>query len=399
MFEDMTFGGIIGDLETLFGNPAASRMARTQQQFNQQQSQANPFGFSGPMGSLAFQGNQGIFSPNPQQAAFNQMMQQQAGGFLQGQPQFQNQDFSTALGQNNLTGAMQGANQVLGQQAGSTAFGGLGGLNQQSQQLGNLFGGNIAQGPQFGRQGEQNFLFNQGANFLNQAGNQQGLIQQNLDASRALAAPFEERQRNALQESIFGNRRSAVSGGGQRDFGDLLNDQGQADAMRVLGAQQLGLQQQGQLAGQGLSAFGQGTGLFGASQAAGAQNFGQQLQGLAGQQGIGMGTEQLGFSQALQGLQQNQSAGQQRLQNAMNLFGLGSEQFQQGQQGRRQDFLAGLQGQEGLNQQQQLMQQLFLGSLGADAQRIGAQADFSRANTDLVAQRAENTGFLSGLFG
>jgi hypothetical protein len=169
--------------------------------------------------------------------------------------------------------------------------------------------------------------------------------------------------------------------------------------MRVLGAQQLGLQQQGQLAGQGLSAFGQGTGLFGASQAAGAQNFGQQLQGLAGQQGIGMGTEQLGFSQALQGLQQNQSAGQQRLQNAMNLFGLGSEQFQQGQQGRRQDFLAGLQGQEGLNQQQQLMQQLFLGSLGADAQRIGAQADFSRANTDLVAQRAENTGFLSGLFG
>jgi hypothetical protein len=112
-----------------------------------------------------------------------------------------------------------------------------------------------------------------------------------------------------------------------------------------------------------------------------------------------MGTEQLGFSQALQGLQQNQSAGQQRLQNAMNLFGLGSEQFQQGQQGRRQDFLTGLQGQEGLNQQQQLMQQLFLGSLGADAQRIGAQADFSRANTDLVAQRAENTGFLSGLFG
>jgi hypothetical protein len=274
----------------------------------------------------------------------------------------------------------------LGQQQGSNAFGGLGGLFNQSAGLAQGFGQNVARGPQDISGGGQNFLFGQGANFLNQAGNQNQLIQQQLDASRQLAAPFEQRQLINAQDSIFG-RTGGGTTGARQEFADILNSQNMSDQQRILNAQQTGLAQQGQLGNLGMQAFGQGTNLFGQNLNA----FGQQMQGFGQTAGMARGLEGQQFGQNLQAAGFNQSAGQNRLQNAMNMFSLGentsANRFQQG-----------LQGQGSLNDQQALMQQLFLGSLGADADRIGAQADFADANANLVDQRSQNTGFFSSLF-
>jgi hypothetical protein len=378
---DPTLLAFMSSISSLFGAPANARRAHTQQQFNQGQSQANPFGISSPFGNLGFAGNQAFFSPGAQQQGLMDLITQQGQNFLQTPA-----DLS---GVQNLVGQQ---NQFLQQPVSNTAFGTLGGLSSQAGQLGNMFAGNVQAGPQFGLQPQQQQLFGAGQNFLNQAQDQSGLIQQNLDAARALAAPQEQRQREQLQESIFGSGRHAVSGGGQQDFLQLLNDQSLADVARVGQAQQLGLQQQGQLASQGLNAFQQGGGLFGQATNRGTQSFANQLAGLTGQQQFGAGLEGQQFGQNMQQLLTGQTAGQQRLQNAINLFGLG-EGAMESRFGMGQEALASTLG------PQELMQQLFLGSLGADAQRIGAQSEFADANARLVEMRNSNSGFLGGLFG
>jgi hypothetical protein len=350
-------------------------MAHTQQSFNQQQSQFNPFGFSGPGGGVQFIGNQGFGTQSQEQQGLTGATQAGTLGFLEGA---QNVDLSS------LGPAFNNAQNILSQQAGDTAFGNLGGQAAQAGLLSNLFAGQAAQGPQdIGQQ----FLFGQGQNFLNQAGDQSGLIQQSLDASRALAAPFEQQQRVSAQNSIF-NRTGGATTGSRREFADLLNSQSTVDQQRIMDAQQLGLGQQQRLGNLGISSFGQGANLFGQSQG----QFNNQLNALATQQNFGAGVEGQAFQQMMQALGQNQTAGQSRLQNAMSMFGLGEATAQD-------RFQTGLAGQGALDQTQGLMQQLFLGAMGADADRISAQADFAPSNADLVQQRGDaKKGFFSSLF-
>jgi hypothetical protein len=377
--DPITMAAIMSSLGGLFGNQAAGRIARTQQNFNQQQSQVNPFGFQGPTGGLGFVGNQGFATQTPEQQQLMQAIQTGSAGFLQG-----------AQDPNALQSLQQPFNQqqsLLNQQQGSTAFGGLQAQQQQNTGLLNQFAQSLMQGPQDLTGGAQQGLFATGARLLGQAGNTSGLVQQNLDASRALAQPFEQRQQVAAQDSIFGRTRGATTGSRQ-EFADLLNTQNMTDQQRIMNAQQLGLQQQNQMGNLGIQAFGQGTNLFGQNLNA----FGQQMQGFGQTANLGRSLEGQAFDQQLQSLGFNQSAGQNRLQNAMNMFNLGETTSQN-------RFQTGLQGQGGLNDQQALMQSLFLGSLGADADRIGAQADFSNANATLAGQRGEAAqGFFSNLF-
>ena len=223
-------------------------------------------------------------------------------------------------------------------------------------------------------------MFGQGANLLNQAGNTSGLVQQQLDASRAMADPFEARQRNQLDSKLFAQGRLDSTGGHQQ-FGDLLQRQGSADQQRIMNAQQTGLQNQQQLGQMGLGAMGQGNTLMGNNIGAFGQNFG----GFQNAMGQGMQAEGQGFSQMGQALGMNQSAGQNRLQNAMGMFNLGSGAQNTG-------FNQGLAGMQGLGNQQSIQNQLFLGSLNADANRIGAQGQFADAQAQLGNARAEAAG-------
>lgn len=347
--------------------------------------QTDPQGFTNQFGTLGnFNGGQ--FFQQSQQQQNTQGQLNQNIGFGLGGGFFNNPDFQNAFQNNNFGGASQ-AQQGLLQQQFQGAGQGLGGLFGNAQGLNNIFAQNVAQGPQDLTGGRQDQLFNFGSNFLNQANQGQGaLIQQNLDASRALADPFERRQRQSVENSLFSQGRAGTTGGAQ-EFGDLLSFQGANDQRRILGAQQLGLQQQGQLGQLGLQSFGQGSNLFGQN----LQGFGQNIQGFGQTGQLGQGLQGQGFQQMFQQLQGNQSAGQQRLQNAQNLFGIGQQSQQQG-------FQQGLQGINSQQQLQQIMNQLFLGNQNADANRIGAQGLFSQALGGIARDQASNQqGFFSGL--
>jgi hypothetical protein len=174
------------------------------------------------------------------------------------------------------------------------------------------------------------------------------IIDQRLAALNKAAAPGEAQARQDFLSAAQGSGRGATTGGMKlaEQFG--AGQQRAADE-RILAAQQFGLQTQGQLFGQGLQAH-----------------------------------------------QQNLTAGQQRLSNMLNLFGLGSGAIAQD--------LSGAQGFFGLGQNQQQMEnQLFLGSLGADAARQQAQASVLGGMTDLLPEQgshaAQTGGMISGALG
>lgn len=292
----------------------------------------NPQNAGGPFGAFGFTDGGGFFTEDPTSAAIRAALGGSVPGLLGG-GLFNNADLQDALANADITGAFGGAQGALGQQIGSSAFGNLGAL--QSGLLGAGFGA------------------------LGQAGDQSALIQQNLDASRALAQPFEDRLLNRTQNQLFAQGRLGTTGGAQQ-FGETIGTIQRGDQQRVLNAQNLGLQQQGQL-----------------------QNF-----GLGALQGARQ-TEGLGFSQMLQALQQNQSSGQQRLQNAMGLFGLGTNTF-------NQQFGLGLQGQSGLMNQNQFGLQGLLGLLNAEANRIGATGMHAQSLGNLHSNKG---GLLGSLFG
>ena len=123
--------------------------------------------------------------------------------------------------------------------------------------------------------------------------------------------------------------------------------------------------------GQNLGQFNQNTNF--------ANQFGQAAQG----------NEQQQFMQMLQAMGQNQSSGQQRLTNSMNLFGLGRDT-------QNTAFNQGLAGQGALQANDQMFANLFLGQQNADANRIGAQALNSQSLASLASGQG---GAGSGLFG
>jgi len=372
--------GGIGGLSNILGGFLGNNALGQAQDDIRSSIEFNPGGAGGAFGNInagTGQINEGAFENQ-----FRQLLQSQLPGLLGG-GFASNNNFQTAFNQNDLAGALSGANQQLGQQAQGTAFGGLGGLFNQNQQLSNLFANSVAGGPQDFSGGLQGNLFGRGQQAFNQAGNQSGLIQQNLDASRALGQDNEDRLRNQFNNQEFGRNRGATSG--FQDRQDQLQGAFRTqDAQRVLGAQQLGLQQQNQLQNFGLGLSGQGAGLLGQNlgqfnQAGQFANlFGQAAQGIEGQQ----------FGQNLGALQQNQSAGQNRLQNAMGIFGLG-DQLQSSAFGQ------GIQGQQALLGQNQFFGNLLNSLQNTEVGRIDAVGQSNRAIADLASSQS---GLLSGLF-
>ncbi len=248
---------------------------------------------------------------------------------------FNDQGFQNAFQTSNagMAGDFSNAQNALSQQMGGSMFGNLGAMQQG--------------------------LFGAGSNALMQSQNQNQLIGQNLAASNALAQPFENDLINRTQDRLFAQGRLGSSGGSQ-EFGNTMGAiMGQGN-QRILNAQNLGLAQQGQLQQFGLGALGQSQGI-----------------------------ERQQFGQNLQALQQNQSAGQNRLQNAMGMFGLGRDTF--GQQ-----FGMGLQGQQGQLSQDQFMMNMMMGLLNNETGRIGAMGMTNQALASLYGGGAAETG---GMFG
>lgn len=224
-------------------------------------------------------------------------------------------------------------------------------LNQYDQQMGmgmgNMFG--AAQGAlgQAGRyamgmgpgQMESQMMFGQGMGLLgSQPQSYQQVADQQLALLRQQAAPQEEQSRNALMNKLFSMGQLGGSGGGMmlNQFGQGL---GQADLARQVTAQNFG----NSLYSQDLQASLQRQGIGANLMQGGQQGMfqGTELMNQLGQTGIqGMGmygdmanqmySNRMGYQDAIA------SRGQQRMANAMQLFGLGSDAYTQNVQNLNQ---------------------------------------------------------------
>ncbi len=338
------FGDLVGGAGSIFD--ATQQQGRINDVNDRANFQDQTFNIGGISGNISGTQSNAQFG-GPQQQLQN-LLQGQGGSLFAGQTPFGQGDFQHVLGGLNFGGALNQAQGALGQQAGSSAFGGLGGL----------FGGAL----QGAGQSFQSGFANQQA-----AGNQQGLFDQSLASQRAAAQPFQDRLQNRLESRQFAQGRLGSTGGAQQQEA-LFNAFGQQD----LGFQNNAFGQslaQGQFLGNlGSQQIGQGQGFLGQAGGFEGQQFGQNLQSLGfnSQQGLG----QLG---ALQGL-----------------LGQGSNMFNQG----AATGLAGIQtGQAG----QQQLQDLILGLRNAESDRIQGAGASSAA---LLQQNAGGAGSgLGSLFG
>lgn len=445
----------------------------------------------------AASGASGLSQLNPQlMAAQQQLGSQLPGLFGGGFANVTGLDGAMDMAGQSMPGSFQNLQSVLGQQMGGSAFGGMGGLFSQANQLGNIFANQAAQGPQdvsggvqgqmfgsglanqfsssnpaFNNQligtgmgnlqsatggqtfgvgnqdfsgGMQNQLFGQGMANQMLAGNQSGLFNQSLNTQRQAATQggLLDSAINKLQNRQFATGRLGTTGGAgetqsfldavaRQDLGFQNNAFGQAQQQQQLlaqlGGQQMNqagnifgqnlgqnlgisqfmnqqqLGQQGLRAEIGLGQLGQGlgqqrfTGQLGLDQTAqGAGLLSQSLGQFNNQAGLASnfmnlagGFEGQGFGQNLQALQQNQSAGMQRLQSAQGLLGFGDSLF-------GSSFNRGLGATEGL---------LGIGGMGLEAAALpfqlqasllGASGAHAGALSDMASASASARG---GLFG
>ena len=336
-------GNFLGDLAGFGGSLFDTQQA--QGRINDVNDRANfqdqGFNIGGIFGDISGSQSNAQFGQQGQQ--LQNLLQNQGAGLFAGQTPFGQGDFQNVLQGLNFGGALGQAQGALGQQSGTSAFGGLGGL--------------------FGAAGQgagQSFL----SGFQNQqnAGNQQGLFNQSLASQRAAAQPQQDRQFNRLQDRLFAQGRLGSTGGaGEQEA--LFNAFGQAD---------LGFQNNA--FGQSL-AQGQFLGNLGGQQIQQGQGFLGQAGGFEGQQ----------FGQNLQSLGFNSQQGQGQLGLLQSLLGQGSNIFNQGAQ-------TGLAGISAANDQQRTIQDLVLGLRNAESDRIQGAGASSNA---LLAQDAGGAG--SGL--
>ncbi|NIV40575.1 MAG: hypothetical protein GWN58_67615, partial [Anaerolineae bacterium] len=129
----------------------------------------------------------------------------------------------------------------------------------------------------------------------------------------------------------------------------------------------------------------QGAGLLG-------QNIGQHqnvMGNILAANQLGGAAQSRGFQNALAGLTNMQSAGNQRLQNALNLFGVG-------QGAQNQGFGQAMQAAGQLNTMNDFGLTGILGLLNAESGRIGATGQHAQA---LGSVGQNQGGFLGGLLG
>lgn len=291
---------------------------------------SGPAGLSGNFGS-SFDGR---FQLSPELLAAQSGIQQQLPNLFGG-GLFNNPSLQAALQGNDIAGALSQSNAALQSQMGPQAFGGLGQLFGNVSGLANQFGSELA-----------------GTNF--------GDVEaQQLANLRSAVEPEQNRLFNKLQDRLFATGQLGSTGGGEQMRG-LFEAFGQQDRNLMNDA-------------------------FGRAQAQRAQG----LQGFQGLSGLASGLEGQGFNQMLQALGQNQSAGMNRVNQALGLLGGAQDIF-------GQNFGLGLQGAGGM---------LDFGQFGLDAsslpfqlqaQLLQGSGEHANALTELAGMRAQSSG---GLFG
>ena len=307
-------------------------------------------------------------------------------GMLSGGQGFNNQQFQSAYGNNDLGQFFSSQQDQLGQQMGGSVFGGAGQQFNNSQGLSNAFAGQVAAGPQDLSGGFQNSMFNQGFQNQQNAADQSALYNQSLSQQREAFAPEAQRQQNAVEQSLF---NKGMLGAGSTATGEafrgLMEAQGAQDRAFQDNAFGRAFQQQQFLGNMGQQQMGMGSQLMGQNLGQFNQNVGNFLNTQQGAAGI----EGQQFGQNLQANQFNNNAGQQRLQNSLGLFSQGNDMF-------NQSFGLGLQGAgQGMDMRRFGLDAASM-PFQLQAGLLGAGGEHASALTAGASERAASTG---GMFG
>lgn len=418
----MLFGGLgskyQADAQTNASNRAADAAAY------------RPYNYSSAGGGSVFgPGNQVSSGFSPGQQGNYDLMGQNAQNYLGGNtPNSQFLNFSQGLGNNQipqLFNQFLSANQQVPTDAYSSFLNQNQSLGNQSQNLfSSLLGGaqgaqgmgmNTLQGVLGQAQGGPNF--GQSNGLLGMAGqaamgashDMSGMVNDRLSLLRQQAAPQEAQQLQSTRDSLFGQGRLGAGdntiGGANPEMQALYNSFGQNDLGRQVQAQNLGMQAQQQLFGQGMGQAGALQGLAGQS----AYNSNNAYQGLLGLGSLGGQTLNQGFGQMgnlgnllnqsgnfnSQGLNASQSfsdllnsrAGQ-AMQGAQGLFGFGNDM-------NMQNMTTGLNMQTGQNNLQSMLNSLA--QMGGTFGTQNAGAGANQAQAYLQNNGSPMGGFLSGL--
>lgn len=264
-----------------------------------QAGQFTPYNIFGPSGSAGFMGNNAFLENNPQSQYLNDMYSGGAGGL-----------FGNYL--NGQNGGPGNINELAGEYDQSNA--GSGG--QGMMDLGNQFLGQL------------------GSTDPNQ------LASSYASNIRSLEAPAESRAANGLATRLFSQGRLGATGG-QSMFGELMNQQNQAEIQRQIAGQQY--------AGNEQSRLGQ----------------------------LGSNLQTMGYGRV-----------QDRFNRAQSLFGAG----QQNQNQLLQGFQAG--NNANLNNQGML---LNMANLGAQTGTGASMQNFAAQQPVLAAQQSQNAALYGGL--
>jgi hypothetical protein len=342
--------------------------------------QYNPMNAGTGAGNFQFGQGFGNFNENAQtqalRAAMNQSIAGGLGGGMLNDPRFQQ-----AFQNNDIAGAMQQSNQANQMAA-------MPGVDPSVQNFFNL-GQQLGQGldprsPQDMSGGVMGDMFQQGMANMFSAGDQEALYNRELNTMRQAAEPEMNRQFNKLQDRLFAQGRLGSTGGAENMRG-LFEAQNQADLGFQQNAFNRAANQRDFMGQMGQSQIGLGSGLLG-------QNLGQHqntIQNIMGANQLGSGALSQNFQNTLAGIGQQQSAGNQRLMNALNIFGVGQGAQQQG-------FGQAMQAGNQLNQMNQFGLTGLLGLLNAESGRIGATGQHAQA----LGQVGQNQGgFLGGIMG
>lgn len=308
----------------------------------------NPFAVNSAGGQVNWLNGRAIGTLSPEQQALYSMLGANAQGLFGGNSATAGfQDWANQLGGQGvpqLFGQAVDASNMLPEAEYAATQGGLGLLGQQFGALGNA-------------------LASQGLGAIEFDPSQ--IVADRLSLLRQQAAPQEEAAGRALEQRLFSQGRLGTTGGSQ-NIEAFARGLGQADLARQIEAQNLGLTIQQMNQGLGTNLLSQAQGLFG--------NQGNLLQ----QQFTNAGT----MSDVVN------SRAQQRLQNAMGLFGFGQDL-------NTADFNQALQT---LGAQQSIDQNLQnIIALGANIGGMQSSAGANVARAILSNSGSPTGSFLSGL--
>lgn len=342
--------------------------------------QFNPYNAYTGAGQFDFSGGSGSFNESAQQQALRAAMSQGVAGGLGG-GLFADPGMQQAWMSNDIAGAQAQANQA-------SQLSAMPGMDPSVQNFFNL-GQQLGQGldprsPQDQSGGMMQQLWDQGMANQFAAGDTDALYNRELNTMRQAAQPAMDRQFNQMQNRLHSMGMLGSTGGGEQMRG-LLEAQGQQDLGFQQNAFNRAATQSQLMSNLGLQQTAQGSGLL--SQNIGAHQ--NTLQNIMAANQLGGAAQSRLFQNQLAGIQNQQSAGNQRLQNALNLFGVG-------QGAQNMGFNQAMQANQAIQGMNQFGLTGILGLLNAEAGRIGATGQHAQA----LGQVGQNQGgFLGGIMG